>query len=115
VDAHRDQYAVAVAIQAAVMAKAARALITLHEGLHDDVGGGARTTMLGSGGGGFCSAFTCAFSCAVCAALCACWYGTKLGGGGSAKRARSLALRPGIAAKTRLTVALAIVLECWRM
>ncbi len=37
VDAHRDQYAVAVAIQAAVMAKAARALITLHEGLHDDV------------------------------------------------------------------------------
>jgi hypothetical protein len=37
VDAHRDLYAAAVAIQAAVMAKAARALIALHEGLHDDV------------------------------------------------------------------------------
>ncbi len=36
-DAHRDLYAAAVAIQAAVMAKAARALIALHEGLHDDV------------------------------------------------------------------------------
>ncbi len=37
VDAHRVRYAAAVAIQAAVMAKAARALIALHEGLHDDV------------------------------------------------------------------------------
>jgi hypothetical protein len=37
VDAHRDRYAAAVAIQTAVMAKAARALIALHEGLHDDV------------------------------------------------------------------------------
>jgi hypothetical protein len=37
VDAHRNRYAVAVAIQAAVMAKAARALIALHEVLHDDV------------------------------------------------------------------------------
>jgi hypothetical protein len=37
VDAHRDRYAAAVAIQAAVVAKAARALIALHEGLHDDV------------------------------------------------------------------------------
>jgi hypothetical protein len=37
VDAHRYLYAVAVAIQAAVMAKAARALIALHKGLHDDV------------------------------------------------------------------------------
>ncbi len=37
VGAHRDRYAAAVAIQAAVMAKAERALITLHEGLHDDV------------------------------------------------------------------------------
>jgi hypothetical protein len=35
VDAHR--YAAAVAIQAAVMSKAARALIALHEELHDDV------------------------------------------------------------------------------
>jgi hypothetical protein len=35
VDAHR--YAAAAAIQAAVMAKAARALIALHEGLQDDV------------------------------------------------------------------------------
>ncbi len=37
VDAHRARYAAAVAIQAAVMAKAARALIALHEELHDDV------------------------------------------------------------------------------
>jgi hypothetical protein len=37
VDAHFNRYAAAVAIQAAVLAKAARALITLHEGLHDDV------------------------------------------------------------------------------
>ncbi len=37
VDAHRDRYAAAVAIQAAVMAKAARALIALYKGLHDDV------------------------------------------------------------------------------
>jgi hypothetical protein len=37
VDAHRDRYAAAVAIQAAAMAKAASALIALHEGLHDDV------------------------------------------------------------------------------
>ncbi len=37
VDAHRDRYAAAVAIQAAVMAKAACALIALHEGLHYDV------------------------------------------------------------------------------
>ncbi len=37
VDAHRNRYAAAVAIQAAVMAKAARTLIALHEGLHDDV------------------------------------------------------------------------------
>ncbi len=37
VDAHRDLYAAAVTIQAAIMAKAVRALIALHEGLHDDV------------------------------------------------------------------------------
>jgi hypothetical protein len=37
VDAHRDRYAAAVAIQAAVMSKAAHALIALHEELHDDV------------------------------------------------------------------------------
>ncbi len=37
VDAHRVQYAAAVAIQAAVMAKAARALIALHEELDEDV------------------------------------------------------------------------------
>ena len=37
VDAHRARYAAAVAIQAAVMSKAARALIVLHEELHDDV------------------------------------------------------------------------------
>jgi hypothetical protein len=37
VDAHRDRYAAAVAIQAAIMAKAVRALIALHEELHDDV------------------------------------------------------------------------------
>ncbi len=37
VDAHRVRYAAAVAIQAAVMSKAARALIALHEELHDDV------------------------------------------------------------------------------
>jgi hypothetical protein len=37
VDAHRARYAAAVAIQAAVMSKAARALIALHEELHDDV------------------------------------------------------------------------------
>ncbi len=37
VDAHRNRYAAAVAIQAAVMAKAACALIALHEGLHDYV------------------------------------------------------------------------------
>ncbi len=37
VGAHCDRYAAAVAIQAVVMAKAARALIALHEGLHDDV------------------------------------------------------------------------------
>jgi hypothetical protein len=37
VDAHRVRYAAAVAIQAAVMSKAARALIALHEELLDDV------------------------------------------------------------------------------
>jgi hypothetical protein len=37
VDAHRVQYAAAVALQAAVMSKAARVLIALHKELHDDV------------------------------------------------------------------------------
>ncbi len=37
VDAHRARYAAAVAIQAAVMSKAARVLIALHEELHFDV------------------------------------------------------------------------------
>ncbi len=58
VDAHRDRYAAAVTIQAAVTAKAARALVALLLGLHDVVRQGAGNDYgewhpVGFGGDGF--------------------------------------------------------------
>ncbi len=145
VDAHSDLYAAAVAIQAAVMAKAARALIALHEDLHNDVcqdagndygewhpvsfggdglGNGQRLDAVVALGVRIAADAVEALRRSLtkyqhhhggCQGKSPMWFQVSSGGGAPAKLARAAFLRPGTAAKTPLTVALAIVLAGWRI